>query len=284
MTATTVAEAGALTLEMEPADTARSMPVVQQQGALAAPVALSRGESFMLTLLERGLDFDKIERAMDLKDRMDRRDAEISFNAGFSAFKAEAVEIIKAKQVSFKNGKGTLTEYMHAELSDVLDAVTPSLSKHGLSISWKTTKQERNWVEVTCTLRHVGGHSESVTLGAAPDESGGKNSIQAIGSAITYLERYTAKAILGVAEKGQDDDGRGTGTGEGQGPDVNAVGNALCDSLLARLEKCGTDEEAAALWSEGSKALAEAKRQDLYNEFKDCVVKHRRALKNGGAR
>lgn len=207
MTATTQAEATAVeTLELEPRTA--QLPAVQQTGAVA--LADNSPAAIMLAAVKQGIPLDQIEKMMDLQDRYERREAEKAYAAAFSAFKAETVEIIKRKQVSYPS-KGGRTEYKHAELSDVLDAVTPHLSKHGLGISWKTTKQERGWVEVTCTLRHTGGHSEAVTLGAAPDDSGGKNAIQAVGSAITYLERYTAKAILGVAEKGQDDDGASTG-------------------------------------------------------------------------
>jgi hypothetical protein len=38
------------------------------------------------------------------------------------------------------------------------------------------------------------------------------------------------------------------------------------------------------LWAEGSKALADAKRRDLYDDFKESVLAHRKALKNGGAK
>lgn len=217
MTAATKVEGVAQTLEMEPADTARSVPVVQQTGAVA--LAENSPAAIMMAALKQGIPLDQIEKMMDLQERYERREAEKAYAAAFSAFKAETVEIIKRKQVSYPS-KGGRTEYTHAELSDVMEAVTPQLSKHGLGISWKTTKQDRGWVEVTCTLRHTGGHSETVTLGAAPDDSGGKNAIQAVGSAITYLERYTAKAILGVAEKGQDDDGAGTGGASGNAVDA----------------------------------------------------------------
>ena len=60
----------------------------------------------------------------------------------------------KAKEIF----DGPLKGKSHAELCDVVDAVTPALSKHGLSSSWKITKDEPAWMEVTCYLRHVGGH------------------------------------------------------------------------------------------------------------------------------
>lgn len=43
-------------------------------------------------------------------------------------------------------------------------------------------------------------------MSAPPDASGKKNAIQQIASATSYLQRYTLKAITGVAEKVQDDD------------------------------------------------------------------------------
>ena len=52
------------------------------------------------------------------------------------------------------------------------------------------------------------GHSEETTLKAPPDTSGSKNSIQAIGSTVTYLERYTLLAATGMAAAGMDNDGR----------------------------------------------------------------------------
>jgi hypothetical protein len=51
-------------------------------------------------------------------------------------------------------------------------------------------------------------------LESAPDESGGKNSIQAIASAVSYLERYTLLAATGLAVKGMDNDGRTNETRE----------------------------------------------------------------------
>ena len=62
-------------------------------------------------------------------------------------------------------------------------------------------------MSVTCTLTHEQGHSESVTLSAPFDTSGSKNAIQAIGSTITYLERYTLLAITGLSASDMEDDG-----------------------------------------------------------------------------
>ena len=189
--------------------------LAEREPAQVAPIPQAPKQTdYVLAVLERGGDLAQIEKMMELQERMRRQQAETAYYEGLAGFKAEAIEIIKRKRVHFesRNGGGT-TDYKHARLSDVIEAVAPALSKHGFGYSW-STKQERtgktvDWVEVTCTLRHRLGHSESVTLGGPPDTSGNKNPIQQVVSAVSYLERHTLKAITGVAEKDDDDDGRG---------------------------------------------------------------------------
>jgi hypothetical protein len=123
--------------------------------------------------------------------------------SAFAAFKAEAVTIIKNRQVD----AGPLSGKKYAELFAIVNAVTPALSRHGLSSSWKITKDDKDWIEVTCTLKHTGGHTESVSMGGPPDAGGAKNAIQARASTVSYLERYTLKAITGLSEQADDDDG-----------------------------------------------------------------------------
>lgn len=157
----------------------------------------------MMAAVKQGIALEQVEKMMDLQERWEQREAEKAFNDAMAAFKSEAVEIIKSKTVSYNS-----TSYAHEELYDIVEAVGPALSKHGFAWGWKT-EQEGGQIRVTCVLKHKHGHSESVSLQSPPDNSGGKNSIQAIGSTVTYLERYTLRAITGVASKGQDDDGYG---------------------------------------------------------------------------
>lgn len=177
-------------------------PVAQPKAnALALPD--QSPASMMMALMDRGASLEQIEKMMDLQERHERREAEKAYNTAFAAFKAEAVRIIRGREVT----DGPLRGRSYAELHNVVDAVTPALSKHGLSASWKLTRDEKDWLEVTCTLKHVGGHSESVSMGGPPDAGGAKNALQARASTKSYLERYTLKAICGVAEGGDDTDG-----------------------------------------------------------------------------
>lgn len=176
-------------------------PVQEKPLALALPD--QSPASMMMALMDRGASLEQVEKMMDLQERYEKREAEKSYNVAFAAFKAEAVRIIKGREVT----DGPLRGRSYAELHDVVDAVTPALSRHGLSASWKLTRDEKEWIEVTCTLKHTSGHSESVSMGGPPDTGGAKNALQARASTKSYLERYTLKAICGVAEGGDDTDG-----------------------------------------------------------------------------
>lgn len=161
---------------------------------------------------EMGATFEQAQQLI-------RREEEKAYTAAFAAFSAETIEILKTKHVDTVDEAGQPSGYDHEELYGVLEAVKPHLSKHGLTISFDPERRDGQ-VYVTCTIAHVGGHSKSSTLHAEPEASGGKNHVQAIGSVVTYLERYTAKAILGLAAKGQDNDGRGAGGAPAPAPSV----------------------------------------------------------------
>ena len=197
MNATTKAEADVL--DLEPIDRPAQSVALQQTGAIAAHSPMG----MMMAAMNQGASLEQVEKMMDLQDRWERKEAEKAYNAAFAAFKAEAVRIIKGRKVT----DGPLRGKEYAELHDVVDAVTPALSRHGLSTAWKLTKDEPQWLEVTCTLKHTSGHSESVSMGGPPDAGGAKNALQARASTKSYLERYTLKAICGVAEGGDDSDG-----------------------------------------------------------------------------
>lgn len=153
--------------------------------------------------MDSGADLDRLERLMNLQIQWEEREAKKSYNIAFAAFKSEAIVIIKNKTVQ----QGPLTGGKYAELFAVVNAVTPALSRHGLSTSWRLTRDEKDLIEVTCTLKHVAGGSESVSMSGPPDIGGAKSALQARASTITFLERYTLKAALGVAEQGDDTDG-----------------------------------------------------------------------------
>jgi hypothetical protein len=170
--------------------------------------------------VSKGADIVQIEKLMELQMRWEANEARKAFNLALSKFKALGITVGKNAKVSYKTDKG-LTEYSHASLGNVCDVTGPRLGQFGLSARWETS-QEADKIRVTCILAHEAGHSEKVWLESGRDSSGGKNNIQALGSTVSYLERYTLLAITGTATANQDDDGRGAYSydGEADKPEV----------------------------------------------------------------
>lgn len=189
---------------------AESLPEIKKEslpvgGSVASGGQLSPFE-MMTEALKSGVDLDRMEKLMELQERHEEREAKKAYYAAVAAFKKDAPRIIKDMRVDFSTSKGR-TAYNHASGGNVLQTLAESLSKHELSLSFKQT-QVNGLITVRCTMSHARGHSDFTELSSAPDSSGGKNSIQAMSSANSYLQRYTALAISGIGTHEPDDDGR----------------------------------------------------------------------------
>ena len=183
---------------------------VEKQKTLVKTESSSPAE-IIASAIAGGADLEKLKGLMELQERWEGNEAKKEYHKAMAAFKANPPEINKDKQVSYNTNKGK-TEYKHASLANVCNKINSELSKHGLSASW-TTKQNGS-IAVTCKITHIKGHSEETTLAAGADATGSKNSIQAIGSTITYLQRYTLLSLTGLATSEQDDDGMASKNGK----------------------------------------------------------------------
>lgn len=157
--------------------------------------------------ISQGASVEVMEKLLALQERWEGNQARKAFDAAMADIRPKMPEIVKSRHVDFQNKNGGRTKYDHEDLSIISNAVDPVLAAHGLSYHWKTdTSGESNQVSVTCIVSHRDGHSEETSLSAPHDNSGNKNAIQSIGSTVTYLQRYTLKAALGLAA-GPDTDG-----------------------------------------------------------------------------
>lgn len=157
--------------------------------------------------VQGGADLDKLKGLLELQERWEANQARKAFHVAMSEFKSNPIEIEKNRTVGYDSSKGGKVGYKHASLDNIVRTVTKALSKHGLSSSWRTDQSMEGKISVTCKITHILGHSEETTLSAQADTSGSKNSIQAIGSTISYLQRYSILAVLGLATSDMDDDG-----------------------------------------------------------------------------
>ena len=171
---------------------------LDQSGEIVKPPTPS---ALLAIAVQQGADLDKLEKLMQLQERWEANEARKAWVVAMNAFKASAPELLKNKTVSFGD-----TSYKHATLDHVVKVITEALSKHGLSHRWSVEQLDGGSIKVTCVITHILGHSESTSLQAGADQSGKKNNIQALGSTVTYLERYTLLAATGLAAKGMDND------------------------------------------------------------------------------
>jgi hypothetical protein len=181
------------------------------------------------------VSIEKMEQLFQLQLKWEENEARKAYYRAVAGFKAEAVDIVKNKRVSYKTDKG-VTEYNHAELGQVVNTVTPLLSKWGLSHHWEYSQNDSK-IKVTCFLTHDAGYEKSTSLEAGADTSGGKNAIQAIGSTTSYLERYTFLAMTGLASREQDDDGKGATQKE----EIEYITEGQMMDLLALMHEVGSD-------------------------------------------
>lgn len=191
-------------IDVEPRATSAALTTTNEvQGG---PLAMA------MQAMKAGMSIADMRGMLELQKDWEANEARKAYVQAMSEFKLNPPEIFKRKEVAF-NG----TQYMHATLGDVTQAITQALAAHGISHRWDTV-QNGPQITVTCILTHKQGHSESTTLEGSPDDSGKKNRIQQVASTVTYLQRYTLLAATGLATKDmEDDDGKGAGSDYVQG-------------------------------------------------------------------
>lgn len=193
-------------IEVAPAAIARP-PAVQQSRAVATTTTPA---DLVRYAMDSGADLDRLERLMEMQMKWEANEARKAYHLSMSQFKKNPPTIIKDKHVSFDTSKGR-TEYDHATLGEVCEKVVAALAEHEFSHRWIPGRTDKGVMKVTCVITHKLGYSEETELEAPDDQSGGKNNIQAMSSTVTYLERYSLLAAVGLAAKNQpDDDGRGS--------------------------------------------------------------------------
>lgn len=99
-----------------------------------------------------------------------------------------------------KNAKNPHFKSMYADLAEIVNVSRPVLAKHGLSLV-----QSPGYADGAATVTTLLLHRSGQWLMDVLTSPVGKQDAQGIGSAITYLRRYSRAAFCGLAQ--EDDDG-----------------------------------------------------------------------------
>lgn len=228
-----------------------------------------------MSLIERavsaGASIEQMQQLLELQIRWEQNEAKKAFDQAMARFKANAPTI--TKNVSKKAGN---IDLYYASLDNCVRVIVPSLAAYGIRHHWENDQSVQGQVAVTCILSHELGHSESTKLTAGYDTSGGKNAIQAIASAVTYLQRYTLLGATGLAASGTDNDGVAASSGQSM-PE---------EDFLARrdaIEGAVTEDELKKFYMASVQAAEKIGDKQAVKDFAEAKNKRWREIK-GGAR
>lgn len=175
----------------------------------------------LITVMQQAISnpdipIERMERllnmTLDATERMDTTRAKKAYAASMAEFKRNPPKIVKDAHVRYETDYG-VTEYDHASLGGLCEAVVAGLAAVGISHSWRKLLTDDKKIQVITVLTHELGHKEEFpSIPALPDTSGGKNAIQANESTVTYLRRSGLFDATGLAALSPPDrDGRDTG-------------------------------------------------------------------------
>jgi len=169
----------------------------------------------------------------------------------------ELTKALAAAQLDFKpvkkDTKNPFYNSKYADLSSVIAATQPGLSKNGLVvIQSPIVDPETEKAGVSTLLAHASGQwlSNELMLPATMKSKDGtvRFDAQSVGSAITYARRYTYQAMIGVAGEEDDDGNRAVGIGTQE---------AAQNVATSKLRKAANGDESVTLvpWKQGLLAL-----------------------------
>lgn len=192
------------------------------------PTAPANETTALISMIERAardpaVDIEKFERLMAMKERVETQIAKRDFDAALAIMQpslpqvdrnGRIVVLSKADRDAGRLDAKPQQSTPYALWEDINTAIGPHLAEHGFALSFRTGTSPEGKITVTAVLSHRGGHREETTITLAHDSTGSKNSVQAVGSSISYGKRYTAGLLLNITSRAPgeaDDDGKAAG-------------------------------------------------------------------------
>lgn len=168
------------------------------------------------------ISVERMEQLVSLYERIKDRDAKGAYTQALALMQPELPVIDERGGIKDKQGNVQST---YALWEDMNEEIKPVLARHGFALNFRIA-HEAALITVTAVLSHKDGHSEETSLPLPLDTTGSKNAVQAYGSTVSYGQRYTARALLNLTSRGQDDDGVAGGSAFVTPSQIEAI-NAL---------------------------------------------------------
>ena len=232
--------------------------------------------------IEKDIDVDKFAKLVDIVKMLENEKAKRDFYEALSNFQGEVPPIKKLSRADMGYGK---PKYNYAEFGEIVTTIQEPLKKHGLSYHFEignepvVIKGEKGedviveFVAVTCTVAHKSGYEKTTTMSVQKDAGAGKSNVQAVGSTITYLKRYTLLALLGIGTADPDDDAVSTIPKNQKTIDKKEDKSDLLAEIKDKLDHCNDEETVKKIWSKYQKYSKDADVLNLFTEWRKKQAK-----------
>jgi ERF superfamily len=208
------------------------------------------------TALDPHADVEKLERLMAMYERLKSKEAELAYNAakGRILKKLAGINILKNRSVLHeidkgRPQKGIFETFKYAPLEEIDKHLRPVLAEEDMDLSYSAGPGEGGNILIRGRLKHLpGGHYEDFFMPAPPDTTGGKSSVQAVGSTNSFLRRYVVCNIFNIVVVGDDDDRIGGTLDETQTKTIlGLIKTAKVGSKFLKYMKAQSVEEPGSL-------------------------------------
>jgi len=125
--------------------------------------------------------------------------------------------------VAVKDSDNPFFKSKYADLAMNINAVRPALNKHGIAIIQADSAELERAIARVRTSLHCGEQWIASEAEAPAIDKGGNINVQTLGSAWTYLRRYTLQALCGLASEDDDGNSLTNGMKDGKKPEQVAA-------------------------------------------------------------
>lgn len=213
--------------------------IVSQQSLPGMPAPTSILEVISRAASDPNIDVTKMERLMEMYERIQNKNAEAAFFAAMTAAQLEMRPISA-------DAENPQTRSKYATFAKLDRALRPIYTKHGFALSFDEGDCPKpDYVRVLCYVSHTSGYSKTYRRDMPADGKGAKGGdvmtkTHAAGAAGSYGARYILKGVFNVAV-GEDDQ-------DGNDP-VKTLSDEQVANIEALLTEVNADKAAFLRWA-----------------------------------
>ena len=155
--------------------------------------------------MDPNVDVAKMEKLLDMQERIFDKQAEMAFNSAMVECQAEMGAIRKESW-------NDQTKSFYAKLEVVTADIKPVYTSHGFCLSFSEAECPTiDWIRTQCEVSHVGGFSKTYYKDLPLDDAGikgtvNKTPVHAVASTGSYGKRYVTVDIFNIVIAGTDND------------------------------------------------------------------------------